>query len=125
MKQQGDTHDTNNPRLPSRMLTSPSKITRIQPERTVLQVPASNTNTVNTFWAKLCVGGLTTEFEFSFLAVLGTMSTCMRTLVSGGARDTYFVSSCLYARVWGFFLCFQTVNNSGDEGKGKVEVRTT
>ena len=38
---------------------------------------------------KLGVGGLTAELEFSLLAVVGALGTCVRTLVPGRTGDTW------------------------------------
>lgn len=52
------------------MLRSPGKITALKAEGTVLEVPATNTDSVNALRAQLSVSGLATELELSFFAVV-------------------------------------------------------
>ena len=70
------------------MLATPGKVSRIQPQRAELGVPTSHTDGMDPLRAELCVRGLTTELEFSFLAVLGAVGSSMGAFVSRGAGDT-------------------------------------
>ena len=82
------THDTDDTGLPGDMLAAPSKVTRVETKGTVLEVATADTDGVDALGAELGVGGLTTELEFSLLAVVGALGTRVRTLVPGGTGDT-------------------------------------
>ena len=82
------TYDTNNPSLPSDMLWTPGIISTIETKSTVLLRTSTDTNCMNTLRTKFSVGRLTTKFEFSLLAVVGTLTTGGRTFVPGRSRDT-------------------------------------
>ena len=83
------THNTNDPRLASDMFAAPSEVTRVEPESTVLEVTTPDTNGVNPLRTELGVGGLTTELEFSLLAVVGALGTGVGAFVPGGAGYTW------------------------------------
>ena len=83
------THDTNDTSLPRDALAAPSEVTRVKTESAVLDVPTTDTNGVDTLGTELGVGSLATELEFPVLAVVGALSTSVRTLVPGGAGDTW------------------------------------
>ena len=82
------TYDADNPRLASDMFTAPSEVARIKTESTVLEVATADTDGMDALGAELGVGGLTTELEFSLLAIVGALGTRVRTLVPGGTGDT-------------------------------------
>lgn len=86
---EGNTHDTDDPRLAGNVLAAPGEVARVETESTVLEVTTADPNGVNALGAELGVGGLPTELELSLLAVVGTLGTGGRTLVPGRAGDTY------------------------------------
>ena len=87
------THDTDNPRFPRCVLTRPRKVTRLKTEGTVFGVSTTSTNRVDPLGAELGAGWLTTELEFSLLAVVRALSTRVRTFVPGRAGDTCIPNS--------------------------------
>lgn len=82
------TYNTDDPRLPCDMLRSPCKVSSFQPESTVLQVSATNPDSVDALGTKFGIGGLTTKLELSLLTIMGTLGTSLRALVPGGTGDT-------------------------------------
>ena len=78
----GWTYNTDNPRLLRDLLRAPCKVAAIETQRPVFEVSATNTDGVDTFYTELGACGLTSEFELSFLAVVGTLCACCRSLVS-------------------------------------------
>ena len=83
------TYDTDDTSLPGDRLAAPREVARIEAESAVLEVTAADADSMNPLRAKLSVGSLATELEFSLLAVVGALGTCVRTLVPGRAGDTY------------------------------------
>ena len=83
------TYDTDDTSLPGDRLAAPREVTRIEAESAVLEITAADADSMNPLRAKLSVGSLATELEFSLLAVVGALGTCVRTLVPGRAGDTY------------------------------------
>jgi len=81
-------YHANNSGLPSNMLRTPGIVPIIETESTVLLRPSTDTNCMNTLGTKFGVGRLTTEFEFSLLAVVSALTTRGRTFVPGRSRDT-------------------------------------
>jgi hypothetical protein len=77
------------------MLRSPCKVTRVEAEGTVFGVTATDTHSVNTLWTKLSAGRLTTELEFSLLAIVGALGTGCRTFVPGRTRNTCMNSNLI------------------------------
>lgn len=65
------------------MLRSPCKVTGIETESAIFDVTATHAHRVDALGTKLGVGGLTTEFELSLLAIVGALSTGRRALVPG------------------------------------------
>jgi len=81
-------YHTNYSGLPSNVLRTPGIVPTIEAESTILLRPSTDTNCMNTLRTKFGVGGLTTEFEFSLLAVVSALTTRGRTFVPGRSRDT-------------------------------------
>ena len=77
------TYDTDNPGFAGDALRSPSIVSGIKTESTILQVSSSNPDGVDALSTKLSACGLTTELELSLLAVVGSLSTSLRALVPG------------------------------------------
>jgi hypothetical protein len=71
------------------MLGAPGKVTALKTESTELDVSTADTDAVDALCAELGVGGLATELELSFFAVVGALGTGFRALVPGGPRDTW------------------------------------
>ena len=69
------THDTDDTGLLGSVFASPSKVARVETEGTVLCVPTTGTDGVDTFGTELGVGRLTTELELALLAVVGALGT--------------------------------------------------
>jgi hypothetical protein len=63
------------------MLRTPCKVARFKAQCTIFEIAAPNTDGVYAFSSELSVGGLTTELEFSFFAVMSTLGTGRRALV--------------------------------------------
>ena len=82
------TYDTDDTSLPGDRLAAPREVTRIEAESAVLEVTAADADSMNPLRAKLSVGSLATELEFSVLSVVGALSTRGRTFVPGGTGDT-------------------------------------
>ena len=82
------THDTDDTGLLGSVFASPSKVARVETERTVLEAATADTDGVHTLGSKLGVGRLAAELELSLLAVVRALGTRVRTLVPGGAGDT-------------------------------------
>jgi len=80
-------YHTNNSGLPSNMLQAPGIVPTIMTESAELLRLSTDTNCVNTLGTKFGVGRLTTEFEFSLLAVVSALTTRGRTFVPGRSRD--------------------------------------
>lgn len=59
----------------------------------MFEVSTAHTDGVDPLGAELGAGRLTAELEFSLLAVVGTLSTGRRALVSGGTGYTYALKS--------------------------------
>ncbi len=70
------------------MLGAPGEVAALKTESTELDVSTTYTDGVDALCAKLGVGGLATELEFSFFAVVGALGAGFRALVPGGTRDT-------------------------------------
>ena len=81
-------YHTNNSGLPSNMLRTPGIVPTIKTESTEFLGSSTDTNCMNTLETKFGVGRLTTEFEFSLLAVVSALTTRGRTFVPGRSRDT-------------------------------------
>lgn len=75
------TYDSKKPSLACCVLGGPSEVTSLETESPELSVSSTYANGVDTLGAKLGVGGLATELEFSLLAVMGALSTRRRTFV--------------------------------------------
>lgn len=75
------------------MLACPCKVASLKTEGAELGVTATGTDAVDPFGTELGAGGLTAELEFSLLAVVGALRTCVRTFVPGRAGDTYVQNS--------------------------------
>ena len=67
------TDDTNEPGLLRDVLASPSKVTRLQSQGTVLHISTSGPDGVNTFESQFRVSRLAAELERSLLAVVSTL----------------------------------------------------
>lgn len=89
------TYNTDKPGLSCDMLRCPSKVTSVEAEGTVLGVTTSDTHSVHTLCTKLSAGRLTTELEFSLLAIVGALGTGCRTFVPGRTRNTCMNSSLI------------------------------
>jgi len=81
-------YHTNDSGLPSNMLRTPGIVPTIKTESTEFLGSSTDTNCMNTLGTKFGVGRLTTEFEFSLLAVVSALTTRGRTFVPGRSRDT-------------------------------------
>jgi len=89
----GIVNHADDPRLLCYALTSPRKVASIETKGTELEVPSTDTDSMDTLGSKLGISGLTTELEFSLFAVVGALGSCMRTFVSGRTGDTHGVES--------------------------------
>jgi hypothetical protein len=69
------TYDTDDPSLLSGMLRGPSKVSTFQSQRPVFMVSTSRSNGMDTFRTETGVGRLTTQLEFSLLAVVSSLSS--------------------------------------------------
>jgi hypothetical protein len=90
-----DAYNTDKPSLSCDMLRCPCEVTSVKTEGTVLGVTTANAHGVDTLCAKLGAGRLTTELEFSLLAVVGALGTGCRTFVPGRARNTWTSSDSM------------------------------
>jgi len=70
-------------------LTWPTEIAAVQSQCSEFSIASSDTDFMDTFGADTGVGGLTTEFKLSLLAVRGTLGAGCCTLMAGVARDTH------------------------------------
>jgi hypothetical protein len=77
-----DTHDTDYACLACDMFRAPCKIARIKAQGTVFEVAAADSNCVYALNPKLGVCSLATELKFSLFAVVCTLSTTCRALMS-------------------------------------------
>lgn len=71
------------------MFRGPCEVTGVETEGSVLEVPTTYTNSMDALGAKLSVGRLAAELEFSLLAVVGALGTRCRSFVPGRARNTF------------------------------------
>ena len=88
-----DTHDSEDPGLAGGVLAGPCEVAGLETEGAVLEVTPTDTNGVHPLGAKLGVGWLTAELEFSLLTVVGALCPSLRSFVPGGPRDTCMSSS--------------------------------
>ena len=77
------TYNRNDSGLASGVLRSPCKVSGFEAEGTVFHVPATDADGVDTLGSKFGACGLTTELKLSLFAVVGALSTGLRTLVAG------------------------------------------
>lgn len=85
-----DTHDTEKTGLAGNVLGSPSEVSGVKTEGTVLGVSTTGADGVDTLGGvKLGHGGLATELEFPLLAVLGAASAGRGALVATVTSDTH------------------------------------
>jgi hypothetical protein len=82
-------YNTDKPSLSRDMLRCPGEVTSVETEGTVLGVTTTNAHCVDALCSKLGVGRLTTELEFSLLAVVGALGTSCRTFVPRRTRNTW------------------------------------
>jgi len=75
------------------MLRCPCEVTSVETEGTVLGVTTADAHGVDALGAELGAGRLTTELEFSLLAIVGALCTGCRTFVPGCTRNTWTSSS--------------------------------
>lgn len=89
-----DTHNIDDPRLPSNVLWAPSEVARFQTQGTIFDVSTARAHRVYALMlaglSKPGVCRLTAELELALLAVIRTLGTGRRALVSWGARNTYW-----------------------------------
>lgn len=83
-----DAYNTDKPSLPRDMLRCPCEVTSVKTEGTVLGATTTNAHGMDALDSKLGVGRLTTELEFSLLAIVGALGTSCRTFVPGRTRNT-------------------------------------
>ena len=68
--------------------TGPGEGTRVQTKSAVLNVSTTDANSVDALLTKLSVGRLTTKFKLSLLAIVSTLGTSVRTLMTAITANT-------------------------------------
>jgi len=82
LKEMQWTYDADNSRLASNMLRSPCKVATLETEGPEFYVSTTNSDTMDALRADFGAGWLTAELELSLLAIVGALSTGLRTLVA-------------------------------------------
>ncbi len=80
--------DINDTGLARDGFTGPGERTRVQTESAVLNITSTDTDGVDALLTELGVGRLTTEFELSLLAIVSTLGTSVRTLMTAITANT-------------------------------------
>ena len=77
------TYDANDSCFAGGGFRSPGEVARLETESTIFKVSTTDTDGVDTLGPELRASSLTTELEFSLLAVVGPLGTGFRALVAG------------------------------------------